>query len=162
LMVVVGLVGILASIGIASFRAQLAASKSSEAASVIQAIRGAQESFRAENQQYLDVSGTRNRWYPVNSFGSDRYDFRQETHEDYERWQRLGVNVTQPVQFRFLVTAGSPAASLPLIHSGTLVQRPPDPWFVIQARADVNGDSVFCDAVAVSYSSELFLRNEGE
>lgn len=163
LMVVVVLVGILATVGVATFRRELAASQSSEASSVIQAIRGAQESYRAETQRYFDVSGSEDRWYPVNSFAGGRYHWQQPGHIDYARWRRLGASVNQPVQFRYLVHAGAPGGTLPTLQVDTItLPTPTDPWFVIQARADADGDSVYCDVVAASFNGELFIRNEGE
>src|SRR5262245_42423899 len=56
LMVVVVIVGILAAIGVRLFREYIYSSKTVEAVSVMQAIRGGEERHRAENQQYLNVS----------------------------------------------------------------------------------------------------------
>lgn len=162
LMIVVVLVGILATIGVASFRRELAASKSTEAASVIQAIRGAEETYRSENQRYFDVSATTNRWYPATTFGGVLH-WEQPTHADYNRWRRLGAPVTQPVQFRYRVHAGGPGATLPTLTVPSVVlPTPTEPWYVILARADADGDSVYCDAIAASFNGELFLQNEGE
>ncbi|HET9959369.1 MAG TPA: type II secretion system protein, partial [Polyangiaceae bacterium] len=74
LMVVVTLVGVLATIGVASFRKQVMASKSSEALSVVQALRGAEEAYRSENQLYLNVS-TNGVWYPLDAQGSNYHGF---------------------------------------------------------------------------------------
>lgn len=161
LMIVVALVGILATVGVASFRGELAASKASEAASVIQAIRGAQEAYRAENQRYYDVTGAGDRWYPTDSFNG-RYHWQQTSHGDYAKWRRLGVDITQPVLFRYKVHAGSPGDALPTLQVSTALTTPTDPWFVVQARADADGDGVYCDAVAISNSKELYLIHEGE
>src|SRR4051812_291045 len=75
LMVVVVITGILAVAGVSLFRQQLLASKGSEAASVIQAIRAAEEAYAAENHVYLNVStdsgGTS--WYPNLTPNTTRY-----------------------------------------------------------------------------------------
>lgn len=162
LMVVVTMVGILATVGVASFRREVSASKSVEAAAVVQAIRAAQESYRAENQRYLDVS-TSGEWYPANSFGQRYYAWEQASHADLTRWRALGANVTQSVQFRYKVTAGVPgqtmtAVSIPGFSYGVATE----PWYVIQARADYDSDGVSCDAVASSLNHELYVQNEGE
>jgi len=66
LMAVVVITGILAVAGVSLFQQQLLASKGTEAVSVIQAIRAAEEAYAAENHVYLNVStasgGTS--WYP--------------------------------------------------------------------------------------------------
>jgi prepilin-type N-terminal cleavage/methylation domain-containing protein len=162
LMIVVALVGTLAAIGVASFRRELDASKSSEAAAVIQAIRAAQEAYRAENQRYLDVSGSTERWYPVDSFDHQRHPWINESHPDAERWRRLAAPVTQPVTFRYLVRAGMPGTNFPALPVAVNLGAAIDPWYVIQARADADKNGVFCDAVATSLNNELVIQNEGE
>jgi prepilin-type N-terminal cleavage/methylation domain-containing protein len=162
LMIVVALVGTLAAIGVASFRRELEASKSSEAAAVIQAIRAAQEAYRAENQRYLDVSGSREQWYPVNAFDG-KHAWINEAHPDYAAgWKRLAAPVTQPVTFRYLVRAGMPGSNFPTLPGAVNLGQAVDPWYVIQARADADGNGIFCDAIATSLNNELVIRNEGE
>jgi type II secretory pathway pseudopilin PulG len=163
-MIVVALVGILASVGVASFRKQVASSKSAEAASVIQAIRGAEEACRSENQSYLNVSSA-DSWYPGDGVGPIVRAWEQKTHKDLVGWQRLGPRVTQPVQFGYIVNAGPPGAALPALHidqKNIDLGTPKDAWYVIQARADFDKDSVFCNAMATSFSPELYVEHEGE
>jgi prepilin-type N-terminal cleavage/methylation domain-containing protein len=162
LMVVVTMVGILSMIGVASFRKQIFASKSNEAANVVQAIRAAQESYRSENQSYMNVS-TPGRWYPATTFGQTAYEWHQTSHGDYAAWQRLNVLVTQGVQFRYQVNAGGPGATLPTLQiADPGWPTPNEPWYVVQARANYDGNSVYCDAVASSFNGELYIQNEGE
>jgi prepilin-type N-terminal cleavage/methylation domain-containing protein len=163
LMIVVALVGTLAAIGVASFRRELDASKSSEAAAVIQAIRAAQETYRAENQRYLDVSGSAERWYPVSSFDDRRHPWINEDHEDYTTgWKRLAAPVTQPVTFRYVVRAGMPGTNFPTLPVAVNLGTAVDPWYVIRARADANENGTFCDVIATSLNNELVILNEGE
>ncbi|MFZ5891523.1 MAG: type IV pilin protein [Myxococcota bacterium] len=164
LMVVVTLVGILAAIGIASFRKQVRASKTSEASSVVQAIRGAEEAFRSENQLYLDVSSPGS-WYPTKGIGPVVATWEQKAHTDLAAWQRLGVRVTQPVQFGYMVNAGRAGDNFPklnLTDTSVNLGKPTDVWYVIQARADYDNDGVFCNVLAASHTPELFVENEGE
>jgi prepilin-type N-terminal cleavage/methylation domain-containing protein len=164
LMVVVTLVGILATIGVASFKKQAMASKSNEAASVIQAIRGAQESFRAENQIYLNVSAS-GAWYPSDKYGETAYNFQTDTHADIAAWRLLNVRVTRLVQFRYRVNAGAAGTALPALNiagSPGWPNPPTEPWYVIQARADFNDDKVYCNALASSFNSEIYIENDGE
>jgi type II secretory pathway pseudopilin PulG len=165
-MVVVALVGILSAIGIASFRRQAAASKASEAASVIQAIRAAEEAYRGENQLYLDVSSSNDDWYPSKDFGPTvrSWELKPGGHPDLTKWQTLGARVTQPVLFGYLVNAGRAGATPPTLQlsDSPTLGTPTDAWYVIQARADYDGDGVFCNAAATSWTSEVYIENEGE
>ncbi len=164
LMVVVTLVGIMATLGVVSFRSQVSSASSAEAVTVIQAIRAAQEAYRGENQVYLNVS-TANLWYPTDTYGDVAYSFVVTGHSDYARWQRLGPQVTRPVKFRYLVNAGAPGQALPDLHiDGTSPSwpTPTEPWYVVQARADHGGDNVFCNALASSFNSEVYIEQTDE
>ncbi|HET9931449.1 MAG TPA: type II secretion system protein [Polyangiaceae bacterium] len=164
LMIVVTLVGILASVGIASFRKRVAASKTTEAASVVQAIRGAEEAFRSENQVYLNVSSV-GAWYPSKGQGSTITTWEQKTHTDLAAWQRLGARVTQPVQFGYLVNAGRAGDALPALNiddKSVNLGKPTDAWYLIQARSDSDKDGVYCNVLANSFTPELYVEHEGE
>jgi type II secretory pathway pseudopilin PulG len=160
-MVVITLVAILGLIGMASFRKVTAASKSGEAIAVIQALRAAEESYRAENQDYLNVSSS-GTWYPTGS-GKVAWGSGFATHADGANFQMLNAAVPQPVQYRFLVNAGAAGATLPTPN----VALPAWPattasWYVIQARADADLDGTYSNAIATSFTSEVYVNNEGE
>lgn len=163
-MVVVALVALMAVVGVAAFRRQVYASKTTEVADVVAAIRAAEEAFRAENQYYLDVSSA-DGWYPTDSYGEVALSFRREeaSHDDQVAWETLNPRIDRPIQFRYLVNAGGPADAFPSLQiadPGWAV--PNDPWYVVQARADYDNDGVFCNAVASSLNGELYIEREGE
>lgn len=163
-MVVVVLIGVLAMIGVAAFRKRIAASKATEVTTVIGALRAAEEAYKAENQEYLDVSGT-NAWYPSATFNSTAISWSSAfaSHADGPDFQTLNAPITQSVQYRYLVNAGSADATLPTpIVSGITWPAVSDPWYVIQARANVDGDSVYSNAIATSFNPEVYVDNEGE
>ena len=163
LMVVVTLVAILAVMGIYSFRDQLSSSKSSEAINVIQALRAGQEAYRAENQEYLNVSSAA-AWYPENTYGERTMVWATgyTTHANGPAFQTLGAIVPQPIQYRYLVNAGSAGATLPTPNVTLTWPAVTEPWYVIQARADTDEDGVFSNAIATSFSNEVYLDHEGE
>jgi len=166
LMVVVTMVGVLSVLGVAAFRKQISSSKTSEALSVVQALRAAQETYRSENQVYLDVTSNGANWYPTDQFGELRHSWRinPSSHDDGAAWAALNANVTQPVQFRYLVDAGGPGVALPTLAlpNPPTLGTPSDSWYVIQARADFDSDETYCDVLAWSHSTEVFVRNDGE
>jgi hypothetical protein len=88
---------------------------------------------------------------------------RYTGHDDGAAFQALNVIVTQPVQYRYLVNAGGAGDTPPTPHV-TMPAWPAatEPWYVIQARADVDSDNVFSNAIATSFSSEVYIDNEGE
>ncbi len=163
-MVVVLIVSILAIIGIMLFRKYASSSKSVEALSMIQSIRAAEERWRAENQNYLDVSSTMTSWYPMKTPGEKLYAWAQPSGNDYAKWQLLAPTVAGPVQFGYVVKAGAPFTKPPTLD----ITDPPvwptmnQPWYVIMAEADANGDGTFAKYAASSISDEIYRENEGE
>jgi prepilin-type N-terminal cleavage/methylation domain-containing protein len=163
LMVVVTLVAVLAVMGIYSFREQISSSKSVEAINVIQALRAAQEAYRAENQEYLNVS-TDPAWYPVETYGEVSFGWAAgyDSNPNGPAFKRLGAIVPQPVQYRYRVNAGSAGGTLPTPIVPLTWPTATEPWYVIQARADVDGNGVFSNAMAASFNGEVYLDHEGE
>jgi len=167
LMAVVVITGILAVAGVSLFRAQLLASKGSEAASVIQAIRAAEESYSAENHVYLNVStasgGTS--WYPNPTPGLTRSAWVQEGHADYDRWRALAPPVNRAVLFSYLVNAGESGSNVPTLQLAAPPVFPspmPLAWYTIQARGDANGNGILAKYAASNMNAELLIENEGE
>ncbi len=171
MLVVVTITAILAMIGVLLFRKYIGASKGTEAMSVIQAIRTAEESYQAENHVYLDVStaDSRKDWYPtITPNSKTRYAWGQPTHPDWARWQTLAPAVTRPVQFGFLVYAGVAGTAVPVLQVTGMpaYNTPTDDWYVIQAEGDTDGNGIFAQYATASASAQasgdIWSRNEGE
>jgi hypothetical protein len=145
------------------FREQIASSKSVEAINVIQALRAAQEAYRAENQEYLNVS-TDAAWYPVDTYGGLTVGWAAgyTSNANGPAFKRLGAIIPQPVQYRYRVNAGSAGGTLPTPIVALTWPAATEPWYVIQARADVDENGVFSNAMATSFNSEVYLDHEGE
>ena len=169
LMAVVAITSILALAGVSLFTKNLAASKGTEAVSVILAIRSAEEAYSAENHGYLNVSGAGKDaaapWYPNTAPNSTRYSWTFKTHVDFANWQRLAPVVDRPVRFGYLVYAGAAGSNVPdlsLASPPTFPKPMTDNWYVIQARGDVNANTVYSQYAASSTSSEVVVENGGE
>jgi prepilin-type N-terminal cleavage/methylation domain-containing protein len=164
LMVVIVIVGILATVGTVWLREHIFASKSTEAVSVIQAIRGAQEQWRAETQSYLDVSTSLTAWYPTDDPGREKHPWDQPSGNDYANWRLLNPAVTGPVQFGYSTIAGSAGEAIPDLEMTTQpgFKLPTEPWFIIQATADVDEDGVRAIFAASSFTGELYTEEPGE
>jgi type II secretory pathway pseudopilin PulG len=173
-MVVVVIVGILASIGVASFRGQVFGSKATEAFSMVQSIRAAEERWKAENLRYLNVS-TPGNWYPAKPVDRTKRSFFNSgtcspspTPSDDCRWKLLNPTVPGPVQFGYLVNAGAPSEPMTVLDNDA---KPAswagwsangDHWYVIQAIADADGDKIYAKFVASSIRGDVFRENDGE
>jgi prepilin-type N-terminal cleavage/methylation domain-containing protein len=172
LMVVVTIVGILAVAGVAALHNHVFSAKTSEALSVVQSIRVAEERYRAENQRYLNVSGELAEYYPSKTPGREKRAFfltgpGEEAASDLDRrWRMLAPPVTGPVQFGYSVVAGSAGQDMAVPNTRDKPAWPnaaalSEPWYVIEAMGDVNQDGIATMVVASSLNGEVYIENEG-
>lgn len=171
-MVVVMLVGILSVVLLRVFDKQMTSARSIEALAMVQSIRGAEEGYRAMNSLYLDVSRAGG-WYPRDpteaGAGKIKTTFfkpaADDSHADNARWWQLKPTVSGPVQFGYLVNAGLPGEAMtpPAVAVDELVWPvTTEPWYVIQAIADSDGDGDFSYYLATSMNGEVLSLNDGE
>jgi type IV pilus assembly protein PilA len=167
LMAVVVIIGILSALAMVGYRKYIDSARSSEALQMINSIKAAQEAFRAETLGYLNVSGALNNYYPQKppsntppvkiAWGG--------TGPGDTLWRMLNVSNTGPVMFGYATVAGPPGQvqvtgwdlkSAPNLGTAT------EPWYVIQATGNVNGDSVYSVYAATSFTNEIYVENEGQ
>ena len=171
LMAVVTITGILAALGVVLVRGHVNAAKTNRALVGIQAIRVAEEQFRAQSGQYLSCSSFDTpAWFPMTAPGKVIYDWRPTgAHADKACWARLSIPRTSGTQYGYAVGAGRPGAvfpdDYPTLQTDTdpaLPSPAPDLWYVIQVRGDVDGDGTPMKGVATSYNGEVYLEKETE
>jgi prepilin-type N-terminal cleavage/methylation domain-containing protein len=170
LMAVVVISGILASLAIATLRQRAFASDVTSAKVVVRTIVAAEEHYRAENQIYLNVSTAGGAgWYPLIPAKNAKYAFFRTppgsvADPESVKWRMLGPDIRQPVTFGFKANAGLPDTTPVLDNelAGTALPPPVEPWYLVQARADADGDGVGCMVAAASWIPEMFSVNDGE
>jgi type II secretory pathway pseudopilin PulG len=163
-MAVVAIMGVLATLAIAAFREHLYASNLHEAKAVLKSIGVAEEQYKSLNHAYLNASPTQ-AWYPAATVPpNEKTSFVPLAHVDLARWRQLGVAVRQPVEFGYIVQAGLPTNALPAMAPGLSVNANSgtEPWYLAQARADADGDGVFCVVASASFTPVMVWVNEGE
>jgi prepilin-type N-terminal cleavage/methylation domain-containing protein len=161
LAIVVTIVGVLAVIAVVSYRKYILHSKVSEAYTVINAIRIAQEDNKAERGTYADLGDTycpsatpdiktKYGWTPTCSGGTDN-------------WQKLPVHIDAPVSFAYATRAGTGAFTAPTDATWVTWNSPAaGPWYVVMAKCDLDGNtSDFTQLVGSGYTNQIFIRNEG-
>jgi type IV pilus assembly protein PilA len=164
LMAVVTIVGILATIGIVLVRKQIYSSRAVEASSMVQSIRAAQERWRSETQTYLNVSSSTTAWYPMGTPGTSKYPWDNASGNDYANWRLLNPTTSGPVQFGYVTVAGPPGAVPPTLN----ITSPPtwptttEPWYLIQAVGDTDGNGIKSMYAATSFTPELYNERDGE
>jgi prepilin-type N-terminal cleavage/methylation domain-containing protein len=165
LMAVVTIVGILATMALVLLNRHVRASRTAEALSMVQSIRAAQESFRAENRRYLSVSKDLTDYYPARPDGKLRSFYRGGSESTDQLWNILRPTVTGPVRFGYAVVAGNPGdkIAVPTITDKPQFPDPaPAPYYVIQATGDLDNDGAFTIVAATSFSSDTYVENDGE
>lgn len=169
LMAVVAITGILAATAVATLRQRTFASDTTSAKVVVRAIVAAEEHYRAENQVYLDVSSPGDAgWYPraasLMPKGARVAFMRSGTDTDTQNWKLLSPDIRQPVTFGFKANAGLPGTPPVFTDEFSTFKAPEmvEPWYLIEARADYDGDGIGCMVGAASWSSEVFSVNDGE
>jgi len=169
MMVVVVIVGILATLAVVGYRKLVQTSHVTEATNMVQSIRVAQEAYHAETQQYADISPTLASWYPnpapkgnvVTAWGGQCAGCNQD-------WSALPVHVDGPVMFGYATKAGPANVAPPGLPAGftgvTLpAGNPATDWFLITASCDIDLDpSVNTGILTTSWSNQVFTFNEGQ
>ena len=164
LMIVIAIVGILATIASVSVKKYVASSKTSEAIHMISAIKAAQETYKDETFTYLNVSpglSAASDFYPDNpSPGQKKMNFAG-TGAGQTEWERLGVHEDAPVLFVYACTAGAAGATpTPTGSDITVGNWPANPWYVVKARADLDNDGVNTVFITGSFAGEIFSAND--
>ena len=178
LMIVVVIVGILATLAVVGYRKLVQSSHVSEATGMVQSIRVAQESYHSETQQYAGIStcipsgvGAAGCLYPANPVYGIMTVWGAPCSVGCAPsmdWSMLPVHVDGPVLFGYATMAG-PAGSPPPASpsaNGTSLNFPQTTtidWFVIGAEADLDNDPTnFTDVFTTSWSNQVWISNEGQ
>jgi prepilin-type N-terminal cleavage/methylation domain-containing protein len=171
MMVVVVLVGVLAGLAVYGVRKYILSAKTSEAVSMMTSIKSAEEAFKGETFIYLDVSSSfaPANFYPTATPGRTKVQWGDTTTTVGANWRTLGVHSDGPTLFGYAVVATAPGASQPSLPTakqasdfnlpGSLTA-----WqYIAVAKADLGGQTgVYTYVLSHSYSSEVYVENEGE
>lgn len=165
-MAVVAIVGILAGLATYGVNKYIQSSKSTEAIQMIGAIKAAQEQYRAEMFNYLDVNGTGKLtpYYPAETPTNKAYAWGDASSAQGKAYRELGVATDAPVRFVYGCAAGSGNTAIPA-PAMTVTNWPAtqqQPWYVVQALGDFDGDGITSVYVSGSFTGRIFSDKEGE
>jgi type IV pilus assembly protein PilA len=169
LLAVVAMIGILAALALVGYRRYLHASHSGEAKEIIGQIHVAEASYKSETLGYLSCSTSLTDWYPAKPNGKKR-NWVNPGHSDITCWRMLNVGVDSPTVFGFAVVAGAPAedpktkAPPSTARKPAFPPSPTEPWYLVQAAGDQDGDGVhFSYFLSSSFQpSEIYVENESD
>lgn len=162
--VVVAIVGILAVIAVVGYRKMILSSKMTEAKTMINAIRLAEEDYKAESGGYLNISS---QYCPTNAGTAQKKWAWEDPTCASNMWAQLPVHADGPVQFGYAVYAGT-SVSQPAGVSPTLIDLSAQngakiPWYVAHAKADLDGQGgTVSEAAGSSFSGHIYTLNEGD
>jgi type IV pilus assembly protein PilA len=172
MMIVVAIVGILATLAVVGYRKLINASHVTEATGMVQNIRVAQEAYHAETQQYANVSKSLTDYYPaapvyqtVTAWGAQCTNCTGQA-----TWASLPVHVDGPVRFGYATVAGvaNTAPPGPVTVNGSPLVFPPTPtsdWFIVAADGDLDGNATEPNnthVYASSWGNQIFVDREGQ
>jgi len=168
-MVAVAIIGVLATLGIAGLRRHALQSNTAGGIVVLKAIAAAEEQYRALNQVYYDVPDA-SQWYPSLPGANKKRSFwmaaRGGGDAKSNDWYRLAPDIRQPVEFQFRADAGNPNENPAPIMATAAIGLPPVPpneqWFVVQGRADADGDSVYSYIATANWTPDVVTLDDGE
>jgi hypothetical protein len=151
-------------------RKYIQSSKSSEPIQMIQAIKAAQEQYRADTFTYLDVSGNHSlsssTYYPMTTPTKGAFGWGDTTTTQGQAFRSLGVTADAPVRFAYGCAAGSSSDAVPSpALSFTVASWPTSqfgPWYVVRSIGDLDGDGVQSVFVGASFTGALLIDKEGE
>lgn len=177
MMIVVVIVGVLGTLAVYGIGKYILSAKTSEAVSMMTSIKSAEEAFKGETFVYLDVSGTfgDSNFYPTTTPGKTKVQWGAATNGTSptvaDKWRTLGVHPDGPTVFAYAVVATAPGATPQALPTSMVKQASafgmpstPTTWqYVALAKADLGGRAgVYTYILSHSYSSEVYVENEGE
>jgi prepilin-type N-terminal cleavage/methylation domain-containing protein len=167
LMVVVVIVGVLATLGVYGVANYLTSAKTSEAVSMMTSIKASEEAYKAETFTYLDVSTSFSaaNFYPSVTVGKFKTQWGASSAVG-DRWKTLGVQPDGPVLFTYAVVAtpaGGAGPTLPTAKTAASMNLPSTPtaWqYIAVAKGAPSGSTRFTYVLSHSYSTAVYVENE--
>ncbi len=169
-MIVVAIVGILGAIATYGVRKYIQSTKTSEVGAVFNAIRGAQEIYKQDTFVYLDVSdGDYGNLHPSDTPGAFKRNWAGDGDNPQvsANFRELGVMMDSPVYYTYAAVAGRTGDAIPVpptdeSDSFDFPATSDQPFYIVYAKGDLDGDGVFSYGVATSMNSAVYIENEGE
>ncbi len=168
-MIVVVLIGIIATLATFGVRKYILTAKASEAAAVLTSIKAAEEAYRQDTFVYLDVSGGSfaNR-HPSATPGAFKRSWQGDgdSAATSANFRELGVDVAGPVSFTYGVVAGQTGTSFPTLPTSKSDWNFPstasEPFYIAFAVGDLDGDGNLSYVIAHSLTTDVYSENTGE
>jgi type IV pilus assembly protein PilA len=171
MMVVVVIVGILATLAVVGYRKLVQSSHVSEAQNMVQDIRVAQESYHSETQVYANISSSLTAYYPQTSphrtLLTGWGDVCSGACTNNMQWSMLPLHVDGPVMFGYATIGGaantSPVPAAVSVNGQNLQFPAPSPvdWYIVAAACDLDNDGTIGTHVyTTSWANQVYVDEE--
>lgn len=161
LAVVVTIVAVLSVIALVGYRRYMLNSKVTEAQSVVNGIKIAQENHRSEKGTYANIG--KDSWCPAGAGVPDKkFGWDPGCSGGTTTWSALPLHMEGPVQFAYLTTAGGEWSAPPKTTWVTWPSSPPATWYTVVATCDLDPGGDETIIVGSSFDNRLFSRSVGE
>ncbi|MBI2389722.1 MAG: prepilin-type N-terminal cleavage/methylation domain-containing protein [Deltaproteobacteria bacterium] len=165
LMITVAIIGVLALLATVGYARFIRTSKTAEATSMLGAIKGAQETYRAEYLRYLDVSaGSLDNFYPAGVPSDSKVAWNPAACAGTpvcNGFMQLNVHADSAVYYRYSTVAEAATGAV-VTRDGRTFGVANDPWFIARARGDLNGDGVVSSYWTSSFSTTILSEKPDE
>jgi len=156
-MVVVAIIGVLATLATYGVRKYLLEAKKAEASSMLVQIRAAEESYKDETFEYLGL-GDFDNWHPTNTPGNGKNGWKSGSTPMTSVMNRLGVMPDGAVAYSYAVVAGN-GGGMPVIPTRKSWDFPAatGPYYIAMAKGDLDGDGSYTYALSHSDTTEIYV-----
>ncbi len=158
LMIVVVIMGVLATLATYGVRKYLLEAKRGEAVGMLTQIRSAEEAYRDERFVYRGLDDFET-WHPDNDPGGKRMGWASGDNAMSEVFRELGVISDGPVEYSYAVVAGTvvtPEIDVPMTTIAAL-PAPTGPFYIGMAKADLNDDGSYTYALVHSETNNVVV-----
>jgi type IV pilus assembly protein PilA len=170
LLIVVAIIGILATIAIFAYRGYVAKARKSEVFSMIAAIKSSEEAYKAESSQYLSTTTSgETDYYPVLGSGGAEPALKSWNPNGDGRtlWTALAVSApASAIYCGYVVVAGDANSFTGAgVRGRTLFNNVPPqrPWYYIRAECDFDGNTSANSQFETTFDNGIvFIDNEGK
>ena len=168
LMIVVVIIGILATVAVASYKRFSRRARVQEAIAFLGDVRIKQESYYQTYHRYVSSGNNSTDWWPKNLNWSNLNNAwgidctKAGDRQAHPGWCSLGAGfaAAQTVDFQFVVIGRDPAN--PVTPPTKYVKNAKQDWWYARARADFDGDGQYSDIFLSSEMRVPLLENELE
>lgn len=160
LMVVVVIMGVLATLAAYGVRKYVLEAKRGEAVGMLTQIRSAEEAFKDERFVYLGRTDF-TLWTPTSEPGGKKFGWESGPNDEMRKmFAQLGVMPDGPVEYAYAVVAGVSGSDDVQVPDGRVFPAQKGPFYVAVGKADLDDNGSYTYAIAYSADNTVVLDDK--